>query len=304
MDNNSITKSNALIEAGYRLSLTEMQIVLYGISLINPIAKDFPLKYRIDIKHFSELFNRNHGDIYREVKNAILSKFWERDFSYKDETGKIITNRWLTQIKHQDNTGYLEIKFNEEVQPYLHQLKKYFTTYYIDQIALFKSIYSVRLYEMSVMHLKKSKKEKCIFVLEIKEIRNRLELGNKYKRFHDIKIRILETAKREINKYSDIRFSYKIVKLGKAANEVEFFTSKKTRSQPDLLNSPQSEYKPAKLSPTVFEKAKQMALAAGTGWDIYAMEQQFYTFIKKKGAPESYEGAFLGFVKKKVAKPP
>jgi len=301
MDNNSITKSNALIEAGYRLSLTEMQIVLYGISLINPIAKDFPLKYRIDIKHFAGLFNRDHGDIYGEVKKAILSKFWERDFSYKDEKGNIVTNRWLTQIKHQDKTGYLEIKFSEEVQPYLHQLKKYFTTYYIDHISSFKSIYSVRFYEMSVMHLKKSKQEKCSFALEIEEIRNRLELENKYKRFHDIKIRILEPAKKEINKYSDIRFNYKIVKLGRSAHEIEFVISKKLKKQPDL---PQPKYAPPKLTPAIFEKAQKIIRDAGNRWDIYAIEQQFYAFIKKKGQPESFEGAFIGFVKKKVLTPP
>jgi len=45
-------------------------------------------------------------------------------------------------------------------------------------------------------------------------------------------------------------------------------------------------------------------LEANTGWDIYAIEQQFYDYIRKKGQPESIEGAFLGFVKKKVTKKP
>jgi len=301
MDNKSITKSNALIEAGYRLSLTEMQIVLYGISLINPLGKDFPLKYQINIKRFAELFNRDHGDIYGEIKKAIFSKFWERDFSYKDEQGKVFTNRWLTQVVHHDKKGFIQIKFSEEVRPYLYQLKKHFTTYYIDQITEFKSIYGIRFYEMAIMCLKKSKQEKCSFTLEIQEIRNRLELNEKYKRFYDIKKRVLETAKREINKHSDIKFSYKVKKLGRSTHEVEFIVSKKTKETEKPVQPSLPEYKPTKLSPAVFDKAKKITLAAGTGWDIYVIEQQFYEFIKKKGQPESFEGAFLGFVKKKVA---
>lgn len=302
MDTNSITKSNALIEAGYRLSLTEIQIILYGISLINPVDKNFPLNYRIDIKRFAELFDRDHGDVYGAVKKAILSKFWERDFSYKDEKGKIVTNRWLTQVKHQDKTGYLEIKFSEEVQPYLHQLKKHFTTYYINKISEFKSIYAVRFYEMAIMNLKKSKQEKCKFTLKIQEIRDRLELNEKYTRFFNFKMRILDTAKKEINKYSDIKFSYTVIKLGRSANEIEFTVSEKLKDKQKKY--PLLEYKHHKLSPAIFEKAQQIVHKAGNKWDIYAIEQQFYEFIKKKGIPESLEGAFIGFVKKKVAKQP
>ena len=50
MNKHSVTKHNGLIQAGYRLSLNEARIVLYGISLINPLAEDFPLEYQIDIK--------------------------------------------------------------------------------------------------------------------------------------------------------------------------------------------------------------------------------------------------------------
>jgi len=299
MENNSITKSNALIESGYRLSLTEMQIVLYGISLINPIGKNFPLTYRIDIKRFAELFNRDHGDIYGEVKKAILAKFWERDFSYKDEKGDIVTNRWLTQVKHQDKKGFIQIRFSEEVQPYLHQLKSHFTTYYIEQISDFKSIYSVRFYEMAIMHLKKSKYEKCKFILEIQEIRDRLEITKKYKRFFNFKARVLEPAKKEINNHSNIKFSYKVKKLGRSPHKIELTVSKMDKEQPTL-----PKYKPTNLSPAVFEKANQIVRDSGNRWDIYAIEQQFYEYMRKKGMPENIEGAFIGFVKKKVSTQP
>ncbi len=290
-----VTKSNALIEAGYRLSLTEMQIVLYGISLINPLQKDFPLKYAIDVKRFSDIFNRSHGQIYNEIKDAITKRFWERDFSYIDENGKTVTNRWLTQISYHDATGFMQIKFSEEIQPYLHQLKKHFTTYGIEQIAQFKSIYSVRIYEYSIMHLNKSKKNKYHFTLLVEELKKKLELGDKYQRFCDFKTRVLERAKKEINKHSDLNLTYKIVKLGRSPNKIEFTVTRKAEKALTHQKPPSD-----KLSPTMIEQAKAIVRQAGTGWDIYAIEQQFYDYIRQKGNPSNLEGAFIGFVKKKV----
>jgi len=299
MTQNSITKSNALIEAGYRLTLTEMQIVLYGISLINPVQKNFPLAYRIDIKKFSDLFNRDHGQIYKEIKEAVLKRFWERDFSYKTEDGKIVLNRWLTRVSYEDKMGFIEVKFSEEVQPYLHQLQSRFTTYYIDKIANFKSIYSIRLYETAIMQLNKSCDDRCKFKMSVNNLKSQLELEEKYKKFYNFRERVLEPAKKEINKHSDIRFSYKVMKLGRSPHEIEFVVTKKESNKRLSIGKNKCH-----LSPSILEKTKKMALEAGTGWDIYAIEQQFYEFINKKGQPERMEAAFIGFVKKKIVSSP
>jgi len=61
---------------------------------------------------------------------------------------------------------------------------------------------------------------------------------------------------------------------------------------------------PAKLSPDLIEKGKKIALDAGTGWDIYAIEQQFYEHVQRKGNPDNYAGAWIGFVKNKAKQYP
>ena len=184
-----VTKHNALIEASYRLSLTEMQIILYGISLINPKSEEFPLIYQIEINRFASLFNRKHKQLYGEIKETVLKRFWERDFSYVNDQKETMLVRWLTRVKYCDQQGTLEIKFNEEIQSYLHQLKSNFTSYYIDQIATFKSIYSVRIYETILMNLKRNKSQEHNSYLKIEELKSRLEINNKYSRFYDLKKR-------------------------------------------------------------------------------------------------------------------
>jgi len=296
----SITKSNALIEAGYRLSLTEVQIVLYGISLINPTQKEVPLEYRIDIGRFADLFNRKHGEIYNDIKDAIRKRFWERDFSYTNEQGKIVTCRWLTRITYQDKTGFIEIKFSEDVQPYLRQLQKNFTTYYIDQIAKFKSVYSVRFYEFAIMRLKKNKINKIKFKLNIQELKTRLELTDKYKRFSHFKERVLEKAKNEINKHSDIKLSYEVIKQGRTPHEIKFTVSYREKQKEEQL--PLLATQEINLSPDIIEKAKNIISQAKNKLDIYDIAEQFKSYAQKNGTPNNINGAFLGFVKKKVVK--
>ena len=295
----SVTKSNALIDAGYRLSLTEIQVILYGISLINPINNTFPRSYKIEIARFAEMFDREHTKIYHDLKEAILKKFWERDFSYRDANGKIITNRWLTQVIHEDKTGYIEIKFSEEVEPYLHNLKGNYTTYYIEQIAKMRSIYSIRFYEISIMRLRKSQKNKYVYTLTIEDLKHRLMLHEKYKRFCDFKTRVLDKAKKEINKHSDIRFAYEIIKQGRTPNKIKFTVSYKCKQKKNDYQM--LDKHDIALTPAIIEEAKNIMLENNSRLDLYNIIDEFKSFAKKNGTPNNISGAFIGFVKKKVA---
>jgi len=237
MNKNLISKSNALVESSYRLSLTEARIILYGISLVNPLKHDFPLSYRIDVKRFAEIFNIENKNIYSDLKQIILGKFWERDFSYINEKRETVVLRWLTKVVYEDKRGYLEIKFHEDLQPFLHQLKGNFTSYYMEQTTKFKSIYSIRVYELCIMRLnkhiainhKKQKKSNSMqFEIRIEELKKRFELENKYDRFCDFKTRVLEVAKKEINKHSDIKIDYEIQrKNGRSPSDIIFHVKKK-----------------------------------------------------------------------------
>jgi hypothetical protein len=52
------------------------------------------------------------------------------------------------------------------------------------------------------------------------------------------------------------------------------------------------------------EYAKKLVLEARTGWDFYAIQEQFTEFMIKDGNPDNIDGAFIGFVKHKIIKSP
>ena len=301
-----ITKSNAIINASYRLSLNELRIVLYGLSHIDPRADEFPLDHKINIRELAEFFNigdKDRGSFYDDIKKALITKFWEREFSYFDEElDKVVKRRWLIEVQYGGKDGVLAYSYNPKLTKQLQNLSKKFTSYFLTNVANMKSAYAVRLYEISIMYLNASKQDRTTFTKKIDDLKNYLDISDKYKHFFNMKKYVLEIAKRDINKHSDIKFSYKVKKLGRSPHEIEFTVSKKTKATPKQPALP--EYKPTKLSPAVFEKAKQIALEAGNRWDIYAIESQFYEYIKKKGQPDDIAKAFIGFVRKKVATTP
>ena len=300
-----ITKSNALINSSYRFSLNELRILLYGLSHINPRSDEFPMFHRIHIRELAEFYNigeKDRGSFYDDIKHALITKFWSREFSYFDENlGEVVKRTWLTEVRYGRKDGTLAYEYNPKIKNQLQNLAKRFTSYFLANIANMKSAYAVRLYEIAIMYLNASKQDKTIFTKTIQDLKYHLDITDRYKNFFDMKKRVLEQAKKEINKHSDLKFNYKVKKLGRSPHEIEFTVSKKSKApeQPTL-----PEYKPTKLSPAVFEKAKQIALDAGNRWDIYAIESQFQAYIKTKGQPDDLESAFIGFVRKKVATTP
>ena len=310
MDNKKITKSNAIINSSFRLSLNELRIVLYGLSHIDPTSSEFPLFHRIKVKELAEFFNigeKDRGSFYENIKDALVRKFWEREFSYYDESlGEVVKRRWLIEVRYGRKDGTLAYEYNPKLKDQLQKLAKRFTSYFLENIANMKSAYAVRLYEISIMYLNASKLEKTKFTKNIEDLKNILDVSEKYKHFYHFKPRVLEKAKKEINKYSDIRFSYEVKKLGRSPHEIEFTVLRKPKLNQKSLPAATGEQnrKSIILSTIDIEKGKEIVQLAGTGWDIYAIFEEFKQWVEKKGKPENPSVAFLGFVRKKVAKKP
>lgn len=296
MDAKKITKSNAIINASYRLSLNELRIVLYGLSQINPHKGDFPLFHRINIRELAEFFDigeKDRGSFYEDVQNALINKFWEREFSYfDDELNKVVKRRWLIEVQYGGNDGILAYHYNPLIKNQLQQLANRFTSYFLKNVGSMKSAYAVRIYEIAIMYLNASGKSKAVFTKEIDSIKEQLGISDKYGKFHNFKAKVLEIAKRDINKHSDIKLTYRVIKLGRSANEIEFTVSKKELTTPVVLLE--------KPSTKVIEQAKEIAAKKGKRVDIYQIEEEFKAYARQKGMPDNVNKAFIGFVKKKI----
>jgi hypothetical protein len=70
----------------------------------------------------------------------------------------------------------------------------------------------------------------------------------------------------------------------------------------DFLPKIFAENTEIKVSPSGIEGAKKMANQQGKRIDVYALEQEFVEYSNKTGfKPENVDGAFIGYVRKKIA---
>lgn len=293
-----VTKANALIKASYRFSLTEMQITLYGLSLVDPFKNDFPIEYVINVKKFAEKFNRDHKNIYFDLKQAVINKFWERDIRYELENGTIRKDRWLIRCEYNDKKGILSITFNPLLKPYLHQIANNFTVYVVDNISNFKSIYSIRLYEFFIMEINKSRNNQYDFNLSINEIKYRLQLEYKYPRYCDFKTRILNKAKSEINAHSDLIIDFEeIKKKGRMVESIKFVVKRKDGTQPARYQRIEENREEVVTFKPVLPSAEEMA----QDMSKESIKERLINFgVTEKVAKNIVNEHSIGFIEKHI----
>ncbi|MWN32304.1 MULTISPECIES: RepB family plasmid replication initiator protein [unclassified Gilliamella] len=230
-----VYKSNDLVNASYNLTLAEQRIILFAISKLNPASADNKTVV-IKASEFAKQFNKiDKNSIYKAIKDG-LDDLYNKSIILKNEQKKI-TFRWLQAKAYLDNEATAELTFSDQIIPYLFDLKNKFTKYKLSNISTFKSVYSIRLYELLAQY--KVIKARNIEVSELREI---LLLDDKYTRSFDFKKRVLEKAVNELNEKSDLSISYKI------SDDVIAFSikSKKLEEDKELVainSSSNKEYK-------------------------------------------------------------
>jgi Protein involved in initiation of plasmid replication len=215
-----VVKNNELIQkARYDLSMQEQKIILYLISKVKPDDEDFKL-YEFQIKDFCEVcgIDESNGGNYVMLKDTIKKLMdksnWVTIIKDGEEAETIL--RWVEKAYLYKKSGIIKIRLDNDMKPYLLNLKKQFTKYSLYFTLAMKSKYSLRIYELlkSYQNL-----EKCEF--EIEKLKLMLT-AEKYASFADFKIKVLDIAVREINTYSDISVSYELEKQGRKYHKIKF----------------------------------------------------------------------------------
>ena len=230
-----VVKSNDLIRHSRNaLSLQLFKTLHYMISKIN--KNDEPSKeYIIDIQTFCKVANINDesGKNYNSIKEALSNidrmSVWV-ELLYDGIEKRV---RWFDTLEINKQSGVIKYSFDKSIQPLLFNLDGNFTSYMLSNIITLKSRYAIQLYEMlkSYVGYKKSIK------VSKKGLLDRLNAGN-YKTTKDIKERILEHAKKEINDKTDIQITYSLTNEygGRGYDTVSFFVRAKDNYEIEATN--------------------------------------------------------------------
>ena len=221
-----VIKSNDLIQRSrFDLSLQEQKIILYLISQITPYDEEFQL-YEFSIADFCKICGIDHtsGGNYADLKRAVKEISDKSIWIQIDEDQETLL-RWIDKPYLNKRSGTIKIRLDEDMKPYLLQLKQNFTSYELIFTLRFRSKYSTRLFELiSSIHYRTLEAYTRQYTID--ELR-RLMGAENYKTWQSFKERALIPAINEINQFSNKNLDYKVIKRGRAVIAVELLISSK-----------------------------------------------------------------------------
>ena len=213
-----VTKANKLVEASYRLSVSEQRVMALLVTQIHPNDEDFK-PYRFKVANLEKLVadgDRKQQGLYSRVK-ALTRGLQEKVLQIREPDG-LLQVSWLCAAKYFEGVGEVELEFSPRLKPYLLQLQERFTSYKLGNVVKLRSRYSVRLYELLKQYESLGKRS-----FELAELRRILGLSeSELARWVDFKRFVLEVAKRELPKKTDLGFSYTTRKHVRAVAWVDF----------------------------------------------------------------------------------
>lgn len=229
MDKNHIvSKSNALIDSAYAISLAAQRVVI--LAIIEAREQGTLIKagglLRIYAADYQKHFDCVKSMSYSSLKNA-CDNLYEAEFTWhsKDDKGndKLNKSRFVQRASYSDGGGYVEIMFGNDVIPLITRLSESYTEYDLKQIKDLKSAYSLRIFEIIMKWSNVGKTPPMLLA----DLREKLGIADdKYKNMSDFKKRVLDLAMSEITQTTDYKVSYDQHKRGK---EILSFTFKFTK---------------------------------------------------------------------------
>lgn len=226
-----VVKGNELIQKNrFELSLTEQKTIAFICSMIkknNINGVPFQLEYDFNIRDYCKVcgINYSSGNNYAEIKTT-LKRLSDRSMwiTFDSNPNEEVLCRWLSKAKTNKKSGIVHIKLDEDLVPYMYELKEKFTQYQLFNILAMKSAFSVRIYELlkSYAYLKSK-------VFDIDDLKHLLMVDNikSYENFKDFRRKVLEVAEREINELTDINISYETIKKGRKVTKINFLIENK-----------------------------------------------------------------------------
>ena len=274
-----VYKSNALIEASYRLTPAEQRIML---ACIAQVRRDQPITdevlYSVSVADYASLVGTESHSVYKELADAALRlkrrEVWltERPNGDGNREETLITG-WVQSIRYRKAEGRVELRFTKDMLPYLTQLTEQFTRYALEDVAKMTSAHAIRLYELLCQWRDAGERE-----VTVEWLREAFQLGGKYPALKDFKRWVIEPAVEQINELSPLWVKWDQRKTGRRVSHLTFTFGEK---------APEKPQKP--------RKGKTKAKAGGKAQDgsgaLYGIPR---TVIEAKARPgESYDDTAL-----------
>lgn len=225
---NYVVQANKLITGKQTLTVNEAKLLRLAIMQI--VKEDSEIKpYIVKITDLAELLNIDSSNLYRDVDrltDGVMKAFVKIK---KDNSISYEKFSWVDTCKYNDGAGTLEIRLNPSLGPFLVGLQKYYTQYPLENILAMNSFYAIRIYELLQQAIKTKiiPKEGTSVKLSLEEIRAACECEKKFTQFGMFKKKVIDIAKREIERVTVHTIDYTYIKSGRKVIGLDFLVNVK-----------------------------------------------------------------------------
>ena len=216
---NYVCQANSLVGGKQALKLNSAKLIRAAIMQV--VRDDEELKpYIITISELAELLNIPKSNIYRDIDD-ITDDILNNPVYIREEVGKKvrwIKIPWVTRCEYNSDIG-VAIKLNDELKPFLINLKDHYTQYTLDSILVMKSVYAIRIYELlqSEIMTRILPRAGTDIELSVETLKECCGCESKaYNTFSNFRNRVIDIAVKEINEKTLYTLSYDYVKKGKS----------------------------------------------------------------------------------------
>lgn len=227
-----VSKANSFVEASYQMTLDEMRVLSLTLGVFDPLNPKRGFEFTVSefCQHFPDV---NPDIAYVQVQKAIR-KISSRWMTLQNDDRILHEVAFVTDRVYFKKEGRFYIEFHEKLLPYIANLKARYTKYELVNIGAFTSTHTVRLYELCSQYKTIGERE-----IKLSDLKDWLQISNKYPRYNSFNEWVLSPAISEINEKSDLVVSLEPIKCGRSIIALKFtIKSKKSSVKAELKRPP------------------------------------------------------------------
>ena len=245
-----VVEHNSLITSIAKMDKTPLKMFELAVSCINTEEPPKDNTVYLSKRDLFAFFKVSDNDKHSRFKEAVEKMQKTAYFQIKEvkEKGYEMTSIVpIPTVKWNSYNDEVLIRFNQDIMPYLIDLKNNFTQHALSDMAELNSKYSIILYRWLSMNynqyehysVKGGRRADQVESyrnpsITVKELRLMTDTVNEYKIMNDFTRWILEKPLEEINAHTSFNVSYEKVKKGRSIDSIVFHITKKPVARNDF----------------------------------------------------------------------
>lgn len=290
-----VVEHNSLITSIAKMNKTPLKMFELAVSCINTEEPPKDNTVYLSKRELFAFFNVSDNDKHSRFKEAVEKMQKTAYFQIKEvkEKGYEMTSIVpIPTVKWNSYNDEVLIRFNQDIMPYLIDLKNNFTQHALSDMAELNSKYSIILYRWLSMNynqyehysVKGGRRAEQLESysnpsISIKELRIMTDTVNEYRQIYDFEKRVLKNAVEEITAHTSFNVNYEKVKKGRSIDSVIFHIDKKRRADDNSY----------KLEDTAFQLDKKQKEQSEAVLVKQAMESKYTRLLLDNMLLSPYE---------------